>query len=120
MLSYFITQLVYYLALAHLLKICSSIFSYIRCFEDLKTSDMWRNKPQKHIYWPHILPMTFSEDLRWRVIWLYEIYGKEVHEISDLLSISRTSILRWLECFQLSGLKPPFVRTRHHVLAVHR
>ena len=42
---------------------------------------------------------TLSEDLRWRVVYLY-YDGFNLQEISELLRISASTVTRIMKCFQ--------------------
>ena len=46
---------------------------------------------------------AYSEDLRWRAIWLAEIVGLTVKEVSFYLQISVKTILRYVTKFQTAG-----------------
>ena len=43
------------------------------------------------------MPVPYSEDLRWRVVWLYLTKGLSYKEISDLLFISEKSVERYIK-----------------------
>ena len=51
------------------------------------------------------MPRAYSQDLRWRPIWLTEIMGFEIDEVSVLLqmSISKRTIYRYVEKFRRLG-----------------
>ena len=49
------------------------------------------------------MPRAYSEDLRWRAIWLAEIVGLTVEEVSFCLQISVKTILRYVPKFQTAG-----------------
>ena len=49
------------------------------------------------------MPRAYSEDLRWRAIWLAEIVGLTVEEVSFYLKISVKTILRYVTKFQTAG-----------------
>lgn len=53
------------------------------------------------------MPKAFSTDLRWRAVWLYLAHNLDVTEISQYLSISTSSVYRFIELFYQSGdVKP--------------
>ena len=45
------------------------------------------------------MPAAYSQDLRWRAIWLTEIVGIEVEEVSFYLQISSKTINRYIQKF---------------------
>ena len=49
------------------------------------------------------MPRAYSQDLRWRAIWLTEILGFEIDEVSLLLQISTKTISRYVRKFCLLG-----------------
>ena len=49
------------------------------------------------------MPRAYSQDLRWRAIWLTEILGFDINEVSILLQMSRKTISRYLQKFQRLG-----------------
>ena len=49
------------------------------------------------------MPIAFSTDLRWRPVWLYLAHNLEVAEISQCLSVSQSSVYRYIELFQRTG-----------------
>jgi transposase len=53
------------------------------------------------------MPRAFSTDLRWRAVWLYLAHDLDVAEISQCLSVSQSSVYRYIELFQQTGdVKP--------------
>ena len=53
------------------------------------------------------MPRALSTDLRWRAVWLYLAHNLEVAEISQCLSVSQSSVYRYIELFQRTGdVKP--------------
>ena len=58
------------------------------------------------------MPRPYSTDLRWRVVWLYLAHNLDVTEISQLLSVSPSSVYRYVELFQRTGDVKP--RTYRH------
>ena len=49
------------------------------------------------------IPRAYSQDLRWRAIWLTEILGFDINEVSILLQMSRKTISRYLQIFERLG-----------------
>ena len=49
------------------------------------------------------MPRAYSQDLRWRAIWLAEILGFGVDEVSLLLQISTKTISRHVRKFRMLG-----------------
>ena len=48
--------------------------------------------------------MTYSSDIRWRVVVLRNVYGLDIVDISELLGPKETTIRKWLTLFNKSGL----------------
>ena len=49
------------------------------------------------------MPRAYSQDLRWRAIWLTEIMGFQIDEVSVLLQMSKTTISRYRQKFHRIG-----------------
>ena len=49
------------------------------------------------------MPKAYSEDLRWRVIWLHFLQNKSTKEISKQLYLSESSIERYIHLFNHTG-----------------
>ena len=49
------------------------------------------------------MPRPYSDDLRWRAIWLTEILGLENREVSFLLQLSPKTISRYRQKFRILG-----------------
>ena len=49
------------------------------------------------------MPRAYSQDLRWRAIWLAEILGFGIDEVSLLLQISTKTISRYVRKFRVLG-----------------
>ena len=49
------------------------------------------------------MPKSYSEDLRWRAVWLHIAQGMSYKEISRLLYMSERSVLRYMELFHATG-----------------
>ena len=53
------------------------------------------------------MPRAFSTDLRWRAVWLYLAHNQDVVEISQYLSVSPSSVYRFINLFHHTGdVKP--------------
>ena len=53
------------------------------------------------------MPRAFSTDLRWRAVWLYLAHNQDVVEISQYLSVSPSSVYRFIYLFHRTGdVKP--------------
>ena len=50
---------------------------------------------------------TYSEDLRWRIVWLYLLRGLSYREISELLFVSEKSVQRYVDSCKATGLVAP-------------
>jgi transposase len=55
--------------------------------------------------------MTFSKDLRWRALILFEFQGMDIRDVSYLLGVSVPSIRNWVSQFKSTGTVEP-ARTR--------
>jgi transposase-like protein len=55
--------------------------------------------------------MTFSKDLRWRALILFEFQGIDIKDVSYLLGVSVPSIRNWVSQFKRTGTVEP-ARTR--------
>ena len=53
------------------------------------------------------MPKPYSEDLRWRAVWLSVVRGMSSLEISDLLFMSERSVQRYLCLLHSSGSVSP-------------
>ena len=49
------------------------------------------------------MPRAYSQDLRWRAIWLTEILGFQMDEVSILLQMSTKTISRYVRKFRTLG-----------------
>ena len=63
---------------------------------------------------------AYSQDLRWKAIWLTEILGFEIDEVSLLLQISTKTISRYVRKFRMLGHVDTAVIGRpYKCIAVH-
>jgi len=53
------------------------------------------------------MPITYSVDLKWRIVWMVLVKKKSTDEVSELCCISKQSIRRYIRCFKLSGEVKP-------------
>jgi len=49
------------------------------------------------------MPVNYSNDLRWRAVWLYLVRGMSYGEIADVLFICKRSVARYIERYQSTG-----------------
>ena len=56
------------------------------------------------------MPLAYSNDLRWRIVWLYHYKEKSIEEIQELLFISSRSVRRYLTLFDETGDVSPVVQ----------
>lgn len=49
------------------------------------------------------MPINYSEDLRWRAVWLHLIRKLSYAEIADILFISERSVCRYVDLYQSTG-----------------
>ena len=64
-----------------------------------------------------IIPAKYSEDLRWRAVWLHLIRGLSISEIADVLFICKRSVERYISLYhamllvvlhpEISSMDPP-------------
>ena len=54
-----------------------------------------------------IMPAKYSEDLRWRAVWLHLIHGWSADEIADVLFICKRSVERYLSLYHATGSVAP-------------
>jgi transposase len=57
------------------------------------------------------IKVTFSKDLRWRALVLFEFQGMDIKDVSYLLGVSVPSIRNWVSQFKRTGTVEP-ARTR--------
>ena len=55
----------------------------------------------------NVMPQPYSEDLRWRVVWLCLFHHKSELEVANLLHISTKTVERYLERFLSTGNVAP-------------
>ena len=66
------------------------------------------------------MPRAYSQDLRWRSIWLTEITGFEIDEVSVLLQMSKRTIYRYVEKFRrLGNVDTAVVGRPYSCIAMH-
>ncbi len=53
------------------------------------------------------MPSPYSEDLRWRAVWLNTIRGMTSFEVADMLFMSERSVQRYLSLFMSTGSVAP-------------
>ena len=56
------------------------------------------------------MPKPFSEDLRWRIVWLYIFLHKSAIEIANFLFVSTKTVERLGKLFLTTGNVSPFAR----------
>ena len=50
-----------------------------------------------------VMPLAYSLDLRWRLIWFYIVHHLTTSDISKILSISERTIRRYINMFEITG-----------------
>ena len=55
------------------------------------------------------MPLAYSEDLRWRAVWLHVIKRKSYAEIGNLLYMREKSVQRYIALFNTTGSVAPRV-----------
>ena len=58
------------------------------------------------------MPVPYSTDLRWRIVWLSIVHKLPPSIISDQMCISKRSVRRYLNLINLAGDVKP--KTQHH------
>ncbi len=53
------------------------------------------------------MPKSYSEDLRWRAVWLHVIQRKSCAEIGQLLYMCEKSVQRYISLFNATGSVSP-------------
>ena len=53
------------------------------------------------------MPKSYSEDLRWRAVWLAVVRGLSVREIASVLFMCEKSVHRYLSLFHSTGSVAP-------------
>ena len=53
------------------------------------------------------MPIAYSEDLRWRAVWLHIVHGMTTSQIGDVLFMSERSVQRYLAIFRTTGSVDP-------------
>lgn len=56
------------------------------------------------------MPVSYSLDLRWRVIWLHEFLNLDAETVGRMMHISERSVHRYSELYRLTGDVRPFVK----------
>ena len=62
----------------------------------------------------------YSQDLRWRVIWLAEIVGLDLQEVSFFLQLSEMTIRRYVKKFrELGNVSTAIIGRPYNCIAIH-
>ena len=75
--------------------------------------------------WQHLnnfveMPRPYSQDLRWRAIWLTEIVGLDLEEVSFYLQLSEMTIRRYIQKFrELGNLNTAIIGRPYNCVALH-
>ena len=75
--------------------------------------------------WQHLnnfveMPRPYSQDLRWRAIWLTEIVGLDLEEVSFYLQLSEMTIRRCIQKFrELGNLNTAIIGRPYNCVALH-
>ena len=66
------------------------------------------------------MPRPYSQDLRWRAIWLTEIVGLDLEEVSFYLQLSEMTIRRYIQKFrELGNLNTAIIGRPYNCVALH-
>ena len=60
------------------------------------------------------MPVAYSEDLRWRAIWLNIVRGLSYADIAKVLFMSEKSVYRYVRQFHSTGRVEPMRATGNH------
>ena len=67
------------------------------------------------------MPAPYSQDLRWRVIWLAEIVGLDLQEVSFFLQLSEMTIRRYVKKFRkLGNVSTAIIGRPYNCIAIHQ
>ena len=62
----------------------------------------------------------YNQDLRWRVIWLAEIVGLDLQEVSFFLQLSEMTIRRYVKKFrELGNVSTAIIGRPYNCIAIH-
>ena len=56
------------------------------------------------------MPLPYSDDLRWRVIWMHVHLGLGAEGVASVMKISRRSVYRYSERYAITGEVRPFMK----------
>ena len=56
------------------------------------------------------MPVPYSEDLRWRAVWMHVFLKQEAEEVARVLMISPRSVFRYSERYTVTGEVRPFAK----------
>lgn len=56
------------------------------------------------------MPRAYSDDLRWRAVWMHLFLGKSLEEVSRILKICSRSVYRYSRRYMTTGEVRPFVK----------
>ncbi|CAB4044580.1 hypothetical protein AC249_AIPGENE8785, partial [Paramuricea clavata] len=66
------------------------------------------------------MPAPYSQDLRWRVIWLAEIVGLDLQEVSFFFQLSEMTIRRYVKKFrELGNVSTAIIGRPYNCIAIH-
>ena len=65
------------------------------------------------------MPRPYSEDLQWRAIFLIEIVGMNIEEVSFYLQISEKSLSRYVNKFRRMGNDTEIIGRRYDCISLH-
>jgi transposase len=67
------------------------------------------------------MPVPYSVDLRWRVVWQVFILHSSYADTAKILNLSRRTVLRYAKLFQQTGEVQPMTRRHgpHQLLGDH-
>lgn len=56
------------------------------------------------------MPVAYSDDLRWRVVWMHVFQNIEAEEVAIVMKIGKRSVYRYVERFMATGDVRPFLK----------
>ena len=57
-----------------------------------------------------VMPVSYSVDLRWQIVWQHVLLGKSADEVARMLFVNERTVHRYAERFCVTGHVHPFAR----------
>ena len=93
----------------HILRVCIDLNTVLFVYSTVQYSNAERSRKFEplQLHSGYNMHRPYSEDLRWRAVWLNVVRGMSSFEIADLLFISERSVQRYLSLFHSTGSVAP-------------